>query len=103
MFIMHFGRHNNGIEKIIIYQLSYQILDVIMKIWPFITPIMIIIFLACCPNSNTLKCKLDTVNRYTMFNGIKLFMDIFTHILHKTKCYSNSFCYMFYNIIENHP
>ncbi len=40
MFIMH----NNWIGKFIIYQLSYEILDIIMKIWPFITTIMTIIF-----------------------------------------------------------
>ncbi len=27
-------------KKIIIYQLSYEILDIIMKIWPIITPII---------------------------------------------------------------
>ncbi len=69
MFIVHFGRHNNWIGKLIIYQLSYEILDIIMKIWPFITPIMTIIFSTCCPNSYTLICKLDTVYRCTVFNG----------------------------------
>ncbi len=69
MFIVHFGRHNNWIGKWIIYQLSYEILDIIMKIWSFITPIMTIIFLTCCPNSNTLMFKLDTAYRYTAFNG----------------------------------
>uniref|UniRef100_A0A673KGW6 small monomeric GTPase n=1 Tax=Sinocyclocheilus rhinocerous TaxID=307959 RepID=A0A673KGW6_9TELE len=28
---------------------------------------------------------------------------IFTHILHKAKWYIKSFCYIFYNIVENHP
>ncbi len=69
MFITHFGRHNNWIGKLIIYQLSYEILDIIMNIWPFITPIMTILFSTCSPNSNTLICKLDTVYRYTVFNG----------------------------------
>ncbi len=45
MFIVHFGRHNNRIGKLIIYQLSYEVLDIIMKIWPFITPIMTILIL----------------------------------------------------------
>ncbi len=43
MFITHFGRRHNWIGKLIIYQLSYEILDIIMKIWPFITPIMTIL------------------------------------------------------------
>ncbi len=47
--------------KFIIYQLSYEILGIIMKIWPFITPILAILFSTCCPNSNTLICKLDRV------------------------------------------
>ncbi len=50
MLITHFGRHNNWIGKCIIYQLSYEILDIIMKIWPFITPIMTILFSTYCPN-----------------------------------------------------
>ncbi len=74
MFIMH----NNWIGKFIIYQLSYEILDIIMKIWPFITTIMTILFSTCCPNSNTLICKLDTVYRYTVFNG-KTSLWIFLH------------------------
>ncbi len=61
IFIVHFGRHNNLIGKLIIYQLSNEILDIIMRIWPFITPIMIILFSTFCPNSNTLIFKLDTV------------------------------------------
>ncbi len=40
MFFVHFGRHNNWIGKLIIYQLSYKILYIIMKICPFITPII---------------------------------------------------------------
>ncbi len=51
------------------YQLSYEMLDIIMKICPFSTPIMTIFFSTCCPNSNTLICNLDTVYRYTVFNG----------------------------------
>ncbi len=61
MFNTHSGRHNNWIGKLIIYQFCYEILDIIMKIWPIITPIMTIIFSTCCPNSNTLICKLDTL------------------------------------------
>ncbi len=38
MFILHFGRHNNWIGKIIISQLSCEILDIIMKICQFTTP-----------------------------------------------------------------
>ncbi len=76
MFIMH----NNWIGKLIIYQLSYEILDIIMKIWPFITTIMTIIFSTCCPNSNTLICKLDTVYRYTVFNGKTSLWILYTHI-----------------------
>ncbi len=30
--------------KCIVYQLRYEILDIIMKIWQFVTPIMMIIF-----------------------------------------------------------
>ncbi len=67
MFISHFGRHSYWIGKCIIYQLSYEILDIIIKIWPCITLIMTILFSTCCPNSNTLICKLDSV--YTEFNG----------------------------------
>ncbi len=66
MFIMYFGRLNNSIGKSIIYQFSYEILYIIMKIC--ITPIMIF-FSTLCPNSSTLICKLDTVYRYTVFNG----------------------------------
>ncbi len=103
VFIVHFRRHNNWIGKLIIYQLSYEILDIIMKIWPFITPIMTIIFSTCCPNSNTLICKLDTVYRYTVFNGknsLWTFLQTFcTYIF----LYIKSFCYIFYNIVENHP
>ncbi len=40
-----------------------------MKIWPYITPIMTIIFSKFCPNSNIFICKLDTVYRYNVFNG----------------------------------
>ncbi len=40
IFITNFWRHNNLIGKLIIDQLSYAILDIIMKIWPFITPII---------------------------------------------------------------
>ncbi len=36
MFIMHFGRHNNLIGKYILYQFSYEILYIIMKIWPWL-------------------------------------------------------------------
>ncbi len=50
-----------------IYQFAYEILDIIMKIWPIITPIMTIIFSTCCPNSNTLICKLDTVYKSHCF------------------------------------
>ncbi len=50
-FITHFGRHNNWIGQFIIYQLSYEILDIIMKICPFITPIMIIIFQYAVPTA----------------------------------------------------
>ncbi len=66
MFIMHFGRHNNWIGKLIIYQLSYEILwksgHLLLPLWQFF-------FSTCCPNSNTLICKWDRVNRYTVFNG----------------------------------
>ncbi len=34
-----------------IYQLSYKILDIILKIWPFITPIMKIIFQHAVPTA----------------------------------------------------
>ncbi len=44
MFIMHFGRHSYWIGKLIIYQFAYEILYIIMKIWPCITPIMIFFF-----------------------------------------------------------
>ncbi len=47
MFIMH----NNWIGQLIIYQLSYEILDIIMKIWPFITTIMTIIFQHAVPTA----------------------------------------------------
>ncbi len=78
-------------------------LDIIMKIWPIITLIMTILFSTCCPNSSTLICKLDTVYRYTVFNGKTSLWTFFTHILHKTKWYFKSFCYIFYKIVENHP
>ncbi len=42
MFIMHFGRHNNWIGNL--YQFSYEIWYIIMKIWPCITPIMKLFF-----------------------------------------------------------
>ncbi len=68
MFIMHFGRHNN-LMNLIGKLMSYEILDCIMKIWPFITPIMTIIFSTCGPNSNSIICKLGTVYKYNVFNG----------------------------------
>ncbi len=64
---------------------------------PFITPIMTVLFSTCCPNSNTLICKLDA-----LFNG-KTSLWEFLHTLRKTKWYIKSFCCIFYNIIENHP
>ncbi len=40
MFIAHFGRHNNWIGKCIIYQLSYEILEIIInlaiKLWDLV-------------------------------------------------------------------
>ncbi len=50
-----------------------------MKIWPCITPIMIF-FSTFCPNSNTLINKLDTVYRYTVFNGKPVYGIFYTHI-----------------------
>ncbi len=61
MFIMHFVRHNNFKGKLIIYQFAYEIFDIIMKIGPIIIHNMTIIFSTCCPNSNTLICKLESV------------------------------------------
>ncbi len=63
MFIMHFGRQ----------QLNREINYISVCLWNIIyyyenlamTPIMIF-FSTFCPNSNTLICKLDTVNRYTV-------------------------------------
>jgi len=44
----------------IVYQYSYKILDIIMKMLPNITPIITLIFsLQVAPR--TLKCRLDTV------------------------------------------
>ncbi len=92
MFITHVGRHNNWIRKYIIYQLSYEILDIIMKIWTFITLIMTILFSTCCPNSNTLICKLDSV--YTEFNGkTSLWKSLHTHCIKNYK--SNNFVIYF--------
>ncbi len=51
MFIMHFGRHNNLIGKSILYQFAYEILYIMMKIWPCITPIMKIIFQHSVPTA----------------------------------------------------
>ncbi len=41
MFIMHFGRQQLNREINYINQFAYEILYIIMKIWPCITPIMI--------------------------------------------------------------
>ncbi len=36
--------------------------------------------LTCCPNSNALICKLDTVYRYIVFNGKTSLWKFYTHI-----------------------
>ncbi len=50
MCIMHFGRQQLN-REIIIYQFAYEILYIIMKIWPCITPIMKIIFQHSVPTA----------------------------------------------------
>ncbi len=78
MFIMHFGRQqlNREINYIsvclwnIIYY--YENLAMYYSYYDF--------FLAFCPNSNTLISKLDTVYRYTVFNGKPVYGIFYTHI-----------------------
>jgi len=47
----------------IIHQYSYEILDIIIKMLPIITPIITSFFITCCPK-NILICTLDTVYRF---------------------------------------
>ncbi len=75
-----------------------MILDIIMKIWPIITLIMTNLFLTCCPNSNKLICKLNTV-----FNGKTCLWTFLHTYCIKQNGISNNFCYIVYKIVENHP
>ncbi len=50
MFIMHFGKQQLN-REINYIQFAYEILYIIMKIWPRITPIMKIIFQHSVPTA----------------------------------------------------
>ncbi len=78
MFIMHFGRQ----------QLNREINDISVFLWNIIYYYENLamyyshydFFSTFCPNSNTLICKLDTVYRYTVFNGKPVYGIFYTHI-----------------------
>ncbi len=62
------------------YQLSYEILDIIMKIWPFISPIMIIIFFNMLSQQQQInmqiRCSIETL----CLMGKTIYGHYYTHI-----------------------
>ncbi len=65
------------------------------EIWPCITPIMKIIFSNILPNSKTVISKLDTVYRYTVFNGKPVYGIFYTHIAYNKMVYQIIFAIHF--------
>ncbi len=79
MFIMHFGRQqlNREINYISVFLLNiiYYYENLAMYYSHYEN-----YFSTFCPNSNTLISKLDTVYRYTVFNGKPVYGIFYTHI-----------------------
>ncbi len=70
-----------------LYQFAYEIWDIIREIWPIIIPIMTMIFFNMLSQQQHINMQI----RYS----VDQFMDIFTHIFHKTKWYIRYFCNIF--------
>ncbi len=61
------------------YILLWKSGHVLLPLWFF--------FSTFCPNSNTLISKLDTVYRYTVFNGKPVYGIFYTHIAYNKMVY----------------
>ncbi len=85
MFIMHFGRQqlNREINYISVFLLNIIYYENLAMYYSHYENYVS----TFCPNSNTLISKLDTVYRYTVFNGKPVYGIFYTHIAYNKMVY----------------
>ncbi len=83
-----------------IYQFAYEILDIIMKIWSIITPIMTILFFNMLSRQQHINMQIRySIDTLCLIGETSLWKFLHTYCIKQN---IKSFCYIFYNIVENH-